>query len=308
MDLKQLRYFAAVGEELSFVRAAARLHMSQPPLSQRIHELERELGCLLLDRSVRPMRLTEAGRILLSEAREILERADRAQARTRSAAGQRVLTIGVVSEAVAGLVAGLSCQLRDALQTQYPFISLRLRVLGITNPTAGLHTDQVDIAVTRLPFDTKGIRIRSLGHEPLVAALRSDDTLTDRAEIESGELRNRLWCHLPQDADPLWRDFWLGCLAHSPTQGREFAGPVVRSLAEYVHSVTWDGAVGIVPSSVARLFPTTGVRYVPLTDQPKSQLVLAWRESRTDKVLLDVVNTIAATVAEHASEFFKLPS
>ncbi|MGW4488573.1 LysR family transcriptional regulator [Amycolatopsis sp. NPDC004368] len=302
MDLRQLRYFVAVGEELSFARAATRLRMSQPPLSQRIQELERELGCSLLDRSVRPIRLTDSGRILLDEARDILERVDRAEARARSAGQSRIVTIGVVSEAVAGFVTTLSGHFRDALRARYPHLSLRVRVQGITSPAAGLHTGQSDIAITRLPFDTRGIATHSLGDEPLVAALRSDDTLAQRTELEPGELRDHLWCRLPRDADPLWREYWLGSPGSS---GHDRPGPVVHSLAEYIQCVAWDGAVGVLPHSVARLYPGAGVSFVPLAGHPDNHLVLAWPIDRADKVVLDVAEAIASAAAEHGAAFFR---
>jgi DNA-binding transcriptional LysR family regulator len=249
----------------------------------------------LLDRSVRPIRLTESGRILLDEARDILDRVERARERTRSAGKQRTLTVGVVSEAVAGFVAGLSTHIRDVLATRYPDISLRVRVLGITTPTAGLHTGQADIAITRLPFDTNGVATRRIGDEPLVAALRSDDPLAARREIEAGELRDRLWCQLPSDVDPLWRRYWLGNPGGPSDHGREYrAGPVVHSLAEYVQCVAWEGAVGILPSSVARLYPAAGVSYLPLSDKPVNQMVLAWPTSRTDTMFQDVVDEITS--------------
>ncbi|WP_326837488.1 LysR substrate-binding domain-containing protein [Amycolatopsis rhabdoformis] len=305
MDLRQLRYFLAVGEELSFARAAARLRMSQPPLSQRIQELERELGCLLLDRTIRPIRLTESGRILLDEAREILARVDLARERTRSAGRERIVTIGVVSEAVAGFLASLSTHIRAALLPRHPGVSLRVRVLGITSPAAGLHTGQSDIALTRLPFDTQGIATRPLGHEPLVAAVRSDDDLAERTEIDAGELRDHVWCQLPLDADPRWREYWLGNDNPSGRDHGHTAGPVVHSLAEYVQSVAWEGAVGVLPSSVARLYPAAGVTFVPLAEYPENRLVLAWPTTRADQVVLDVVEAIEAAVAAHGSAFFR---
>ncbi|MFI5610326.1 LysR family transcriptional regulator [Amycolatopsis sp. NPDC051903] len=305
MDLRQLRYFVAVGEELSFSRAAARLQMSQPPLSQRIQELERELGCSLLDRSVRPIQLTDSGRILLDEARDILNRVERAQVRTRSAGRSRTLTIGVVSEAVAGFVAGLSSQLRDVLGARYPELSLRVRVQGITTPAAGLPTGQSDIAITRLPFDTRGIATCSLGDEPLVAVLRSDDRLAERAEVASGELRTHSWCQLPPDTDPLWREYWLGNPGSSGHGGEHRIGPVVRSLSEYIQCVAWEGAVAVLPTSVARLYPAAGVSYVPLAEQPENHLVLAWPSDRADKVVLDVAEAIASAAASHGSLFFE---
>ncbi|WIX83581.1 LysR family transcriptional regulator [Amycolatopsis carbonis] len=301
MDLRQLRYFVAVGEELSFARAATRLRMSQPPLSQRIQELERELGCSLLDRSVRPIRLTDSGRILLDEARDILERVDRAAARTRSAGQSRIVTIGVVSEAVAGFVTGLSGHFRETVKARYPHLSLRVRVQGIASPAAGLHTGQADIAITRLPFDTRGIATHTLGEEPLVAALRSDDRLAHRTEIDPGELSDHLWCRLPRDADPLWREYWLG---NPSASGADRQGPVVHSLAEYIQCVAWEGAVGVLPHSVARLYPAAGVSFVPLAGQPDNHLVLAWPVDRADKVILDLAEAIASATAAHGSQFF----
>ena len=101
MDLRQLKYFVTVAEELSFVRAAQRLHMSQPPLSQQIKALEEDLGVVLLSRTRREVKLTEAGRVFLSESRELLEKAQAVAHRTRQAAGgeQAVLRVGMATSA-----------------------------------------------------------------------------------------------------------------------------------------------------------------------------------------------------------------
>jgi DNA-binding transcriptional LysR family regulator len=95
MDLRQLRYFVTVAEELSFVRAAERLHMSQPPLSQQIKALEEELGVELLFRSSREVKLSDAGRVFLAESRELLDKAQAVAHRTRQAAGGEQATLRV---------------------------------------------------------------------------------------------------------------------------------------------------------------------------------------------------------------------
>ncbi|MER5827673.1 LysR family transcriptional regulator, partial [Streptomyces mirabilis] len=98
MELRTLRYFVAVAEELHFGRAAARLHMTQPPLSRAVKQLETDLGCELLRRSPTGVTLTPAGALLHDEACTLLARADQARARVAAAAGTATLTIGTLAD------------------------------------------------------------------------------------------------------------------------------------------------------------------------------------------------------------------
>ncbi|MEU9128886.1 LysR substrate-binding domain-containing protein [Kitasatospora sp. NPDC048540] len=287
MDHRRLRYFVAVAEEQHFGRAAARLHMSQPPLSQRIRELEDELGCLLFERSARGVRLTEAGSVLLVEARRLLAAAELAGERVRQAGRRRTVVVG----AVAGAGLDFGPRIVAAFRRTHPDTEVRLSESGIDDPTAGLRSGRVDLALTRLPFDTTGLTIRQLAEEPLVAALAADDPLATRSTVTVGDLHGRSWIRLPEEADRAWRAYW------SAGAGATTPGPVVRSVAECLHAVLWQGAVGILPAAATHRHRTDGIAFVPLTGHPPSRIVLAWPSAHPDPVVLAFARA-ATTAAE----------
>ncbi|MES9520773.1 LysR family transcriptional regulator [Streptomyces capoamus] len=271
MDLRELRCFVAVAEEGHFGRAAARLHLAQPPLSRRIRELEADLGCRLFERIPTGARLTPAGEVLLVEARDLLERAERARERVRGAESERVLVLGTV--AGAGLDVGAAAL--SALRRERPGLRVRLREAPITDPSAGLREARVDLALTRLPFDTSGLTVRLLGEEPLVAALPADDPLAGRPRLHVAELAGRPRFRLPPGTDARWRAYWLGAPDDVP-------GPVVSSLEECLHAVLWEGTVGLLPAGAARRHARPGIAFVPVDGHAPSRIVTARRATTPD--------------------------
>ncbi|MGW9433816.1 LysR family transcriptional regulator, partial [Streptomyces decoyicus] len=149
MELRTLRYFVAVAEELHFGRAATRLHMSQPPLSRAIKQLETELGALLFTRSPPGVTLTPVGAVLLDEARALLDQADRVRVRVAAAAGAATLTIGILGD---GTDPGIT-KLATVFRRGHPGVDIRIRDTDLTDPTCGLRAGLVDVALTRAPFN-----------------------------------------------------------------------------------------------------------------------------------------------------------
>jgi DNA-binding transcriptional LysR family regulator len=173
MDLRSLRYFVAVAEERHFGRAAARLHMTQPPLSRAIKQLETDVGALLLHRSPAGVTLTPAGTALYDEARALLDHAEHARARVTAAAGTATFTIGTLADS--GEEAGTG--LADAFRQRHPGVHVRVREADLTDPTTGLRAGLADVALTRMPFDRTGFSIRVLRSDPVGVVLRADDSL-----------------------------------------------------------------------------------------------------------------------------------
>ncbi len=162
MELRTLRYFTAVAEELHFGRAAARLHMSQPPLSRAIKQLEADFGTLLFVRSPTGVALTPAGSALLDEARALLRHADRVRVRVAVAAGASVLTVGILGDSTdAG-----ATRLAEAFRRRHPDVDVRVRDTDLTDPTCGLRAGTVDVALTRGPFDGTGLASRPWATSP----------------------------------------------------------------------------------------------------------------------------------------------
>ncbi|MFD4353562.1 LysR family transcriptional regulator [Nocardia sp. NPDC058518] len=282
MDLRLLRYFTTVSEELHFGRAAARLYMTQPPLSRAIKQLESDLGYDLLRRSSTGVVLTPAGSALYDEARDLLAQADRVRTRVAVAAGASALTIGTFAEQAG---ARLAAAYRDA----HPGVQVHIREGDFADPTAGLRAGRVDIALTRTPFDETGITTQVLRTDPVGVVLRVDDPLADRANLHLRDLADRHWFQLPPDTDPIWRSYW----SH-PTDPD--TGPVVRTVHECQQTVLWNGTVGLTP--LGHPVPD-GLVVVPLVDKPPSSLVLAWNSAEHSPLIRSFID-VAATISPAA--------
>ncbi len=185
MDIRQLKYFVAVAEERHFGRAARRLHMSQPPLSTQIKGLETELGVRLLDRSTRRVSLTDAGRVFLRRANEILNSVDAAAEEVQQAeSGLRGrLTVGFISSATLSL-------LPDSIQLfreRFGGVELELRELTSSQQVDELYEGGIRVGLARLPMNSPGIRLEPVLEESLVVALPAGHALAmeDRISLEA---------------------------------------------------------------------------------------------------------------------------
>ncbi|GAB1332373.1 LysR substrate-binding domain-containing protein [Streptomyces sennicomposti] len=274
-----MRYFVTVAEELHFGRAATRLHMSQPPLSRAIRQLEADLGARLFARSPTGVRLTPAGSVLLDEARALLDRADRVRRRVSAAAGVAAITIGILGDSTDPAVARLAA----AFRRNRPGVAIHIRDTDLTDPTCGLRAGLVDVALTRAPFDETALSVRALRADPVGVVLRADDPLGRRAGLRLAELNDRRWFQFPQGTDPAWQSYWNG--------GRPREGPVVRAVQECLQSVLWNGTVGLAP--LGHDLPAELV-VVPLTDMPPSRVVAVWNEGDANPLIRSFVDIATA--------------
>ncbi|MFF7725558.1 LysR family transcriptional regulator [Streptomyces sp. NPDC008001] len=279
MELRTLRYFVAVAEELHFGRAAARLHMSQPPLSRAIKQLETEVGATLFDRSSAGVTLTAVGAVLLDEARALLGHAERVRARVAAAAGAATLTVGVLG----GSTGPGMTRLAGAYRRRHPGVEVRIRETDLTDPTCGLRAGLVDVALTRGPFDETGLTVHELGADPVGALLRADDPLARRDSLKLADLAGRRWFLFPEGTDPLWQAYWNG--------GEAREGPVVRAIHECRQVVLWNGTVGMTPLDHE---PTEGLTVVPLLDMPPSRVVAVWKAGDANPLIRSFVHAAAA--------------
>ncbi|WP_433733255.1 LysR substrate-binding domain-containing protein [Nocardia sp. CA-129566] len=279
MELRTLRYFVAVAEERHFGRAAARLHMSQPPLSRAIQQLEAEVGAALFDRSPTGVGLTRVGAVLLDEARLLLDKADRVSMRVAAAAANTNLTIGILGD---GTDPGIT-KLAAAYRRKHPEVDIRIRDTDLTDPTCGLKAGLVDVAVTRAPFNDTALTARELRADPVGAVLRADDPLARRDQLKLADLAGRRWFQFPDGTDPVWQTYWNG--------GEPREGPIVRVVQECVQAVLWNGTVGITP--LGHTVPA-GLAAVPLIDMAPSRVVVVWNEGDTNPLIRSFVQIATA--------------
>ncbi|MET9860430.1 LysR substrate-binding domain-containing protein [Streptomyces smyrnaeus] len=283
MELRTLRYFVAVAEELHFGRAAARLHMSQPPLSRAIKQLETEVGAPLFTRSPAGVTLTPAGAVLLDEARALLDQAEHVRARVTAAAGAATLDVGILGDSTDRGITRLAA----AFRRNHPGVDIRVRNTDLADPTCGLRAGLVDVALTRAPFDQTALRVRELRSDPVGAVLRADDPLARRDRLQIADLGERRWFQFPPGADPIWQSYWNG--------GVPREGPVVRVVQECLQAVLWNGTVGLAP--LGDDLPAE-LALVPLTDMAPSRVVAVWNEGDTNPLIRSFVR-IASAVYRH---------
>lgn len=285
MDLRSLRYFVTVAEERHFGRAAARLHMTQPPLSRAIRQLEADLGTLLLRRSPAGVTLTAAGIALQTEALALLARAEQARARVAAAAGTATFTIGILADSVDAA----GTELAGEFRARHPDVEVRIREAELTDPTTGLRAGLVDVALTRAPFDRTAISSRTLRTEPMGAVLREDDPLAGHDRLHLCDLADREWFQLPEGTDRLWRAYWNGSRPGAPLR----KGPVVRTVRECIQATLWNGTVGLAPLGHAM---PAGLTTVPLVDMPASRLVVAWNRADPNPLIRSLTQIAVASL------------
>jgi DNA-binding transcriptional LysR family regulator len=187
MELRHLRYFVAVAEELNFSRAAERLHIAQPPLSQQIQSLENELGVRLFDRGERPIRLTESGLVLLEQASPLLARLDEIVATVRRIGkGQTgAIRIGFVGSATYDFLPELFRRFR----LEYEDVELSLVELRAMPQIESLRHREIDIGFMRTSVEDESFQCQALLEEPLVVALPENHPLAAQDSIRLSALK-----------------------------------------------------------------------------------------------------------------------
>ena len=258
MELRHLNYFVAVAEELHFGRAAARLGMAQPPLSQQIRKLEEELGVLLFERSNRrQVRLTEGGEAFLREARTTLAQADHAivTAQRASRGQEGHLTVGLVGSVTYDIFPTIL----KTFRVRFPNVVLGLRELTSAAQFEALHQQRIRVGFVRPLPDTEGIKLVPLFEEPLVAALPEGHRLAASAEIDLTELvREPMIVCAPNSGYALIRNVVLSTCEKAgitPTIAVE-----ASQLQTVIGLVAGDLGSAIVPASVMS-FQRRGVVY-----------------------------------------------
>jgi DNA-binding transcriptional LysR family regulator len=289
LEVRQLRYFVAVAEELHFGRAAGRLGMAQPPLSRAIRDLERQLGVTLLERTTRQVRLTAAGEVLLRDARTALE-AVAAAARRAQEAGSPSPRLRVALKA--DVDGGLLPQILDAYCADDAAVPPELVLGRFGEQPQALRDGRADVALLMCPFDGRGLDSEPLLTEPLLAALAAADPLAARTRLCLADLAGR---RLPGGSEA----------SHGRATGTRRAGqaPPASNLAEIFSLVETGSVVFFAPASVARRYPRPGLAYRPVSDLPDSTLALAWPQDARSPAVAAFVRaacTVAAAVHQQA--------
>lgn len=291
MELRHLRYFLAVAEELNFTRAAARLGIGQPPLSQQISALEREVGAALFRRLPRGVALTEAGQALLPEARETLAQAERAMRHaTRGARGELGrLRLGFTSSAAFNSVMAASV---SAFRRAYPGVELTLEETATTKLLDRLASEDLDAVFIRLGhLDPEGVRLRVLVDEPMMIVLSARHRLAASGGLKLDQLSTEPFVLFPRQAGPSLFD---GIIAKCRSAGFDpVLGQEAPQFTSAVNLVAAELGVSLVPASMMQV-QVPGVVYLPILGAaPVARLVLATRLHESRAVIRNFVTVVA---------------
>jgi DNA-binding transcriptional LysR family regulator len=291
MELRHLRYFVAVAEELHFGRAAQKLHLSQPPLSMQIKALEAEVGGALLLRTQRRVQLTAAGEVFLKEAREILARVHAAvEAARRAARGETgELTVGFVSIADYNILPHALRQFRIG----NPDIRLVLREATTDVQMRELGEGRMDVGFVVLPVEDERIRALPLLREPLVAALPERHPLArGRGALALHRLADSPFILIPRHMAPRLHDDMLQFCRQAGFSPRVEQEAV--QMQTIVSLVSAGLGVALIPESMRHL-GRTGVVYRQLRERsPLTEIALAWRARDSRPALGRFVDAVRA--------------
>lgn len=274
MELRHLRYFVTVAEELHFGRAAQKLHLSQPPLSMQIKALEQELGVQLLLRTQRRVELTAAGEVFLEEAREILARVEQARSAALRAARGEVgeLTVGFVTIADYNLLPQALSQFR----AQSPGIRLVLREATTDVQLRELSEGRMDVGFLLSPVKDERLDVLPLLREPLVAALPERHSLArGRGPLALRRLADAAFILFPRHMAPgLYDDVVSFCRSAGFSPRVEQEAVQMQTIVSLVSAGL---GVALIPASLRHL-GRTGVVYRQLREvSPLTEIALAWR-------------------------------
>jgi len=294
MELRHLRYFVAVAEALHFGQAATALHIAQPSLSHQIKLLEAEVKTALLYRTKRRVELTDAGRLFLEEARDIVARADRAAMIARRAGrateGRLRLGVGYCMDQ-----ARIS-ETASAFNARHPAIRVELQTIAVPLQLDGLRGGTLDAGFVRPPITNSGLASERLMTEPLVAALSTNHRLAGKKRLPLSILSEDPFILPPRDAVPMYHDIVLkacreaGFVPDSPHE------------ADHLHMllamVGGGSGVALVPAFARRLKPAR-VLFIPLNPPSASlDLLVAWRKDDASRVLVEFLKVVRERLAD----------
>ncbi|MFJ2510920.1 LysR family transcriptional regulator [Streptomyces griseoviridis] len=283
LDLRKLRYFVTVAEQLHFGRAADELHIAQPVLSRQIRALEQDLGASLFTRDRHGVELTDAGRQLLADAGPLLASTHAVRRRVSAAArGNRRLMVGFR----AGVPVTPAAR---RFEDRHPDVVVDVQRIEADDQAAMLLDGRIDVGYVRLPIDEAGLRVTPLYAEPRVAVLPAGHRFADKEEVTEADLAG----------EPL---VWHGDPSTQPTRRpHPDAGYPVRGVDETLEHVAAGRGISFLARSASVFYSHPDIAYVPIPELAPEQVCLAVAASHTSPVVDDFV-TAARSAAEITAE------
>lgn len=296
MELRHIRYFLAVAEELNFTRAARRIGIGQPPLSNQIRDLEEEIGAPLFRRLPHGAELTEAGQVFLPEARAILAKAGQAKALALRAARGELgrLRVGFTGSAAFSPIVPSSVR---SFRRAYPEIDLTLAEAPTTRLLERLDAEELDAVFIRPGrADPPGFRSHALGEESMVIALPSGHPLAEVDTLPLSALSDEPFVLFPRAAGPSLFDEIIAACRRAGFE--PILGQIAPQITSIANLIAVELGVSVVPLAVAQI-RVPGVSYIPIAgDGPMARLTLATRRDERSAVVQNFLARVLATTAE----------
>ncbi len=288
IEVRELRYFQAVAEELSFSAAARRLGIAQPPLSRAISQLERRLDVRLFNRDHHGVELTSAGRSLLADARIVLDAVSAAASRARQAARtQPRLVITAKPGPASALLQRLIDAYKAAADPRHELAEVEALVSGYGEQAEMVRTGRADMALIGPPHGRPGLAEEPLVSEPRVAALPAGHALAMRDPLHCGDL---VGYPMPHRANAPYesRVYWSG---RDRTGGDPVLpdGPVVYDTSQLLEVVALGQAIALLPESLAAHNQRPDIVYRPVADASPYTIALIWPAQARGRHLAEFV-------------------
>ncbi|TCU12622.1 LysR family transcriptional regulator [Rhizobium sullae] len=292
MDYKLMQSFVAVAEELHFGRAAARLHISQPPLTKQIQQLEQFMSVRLLERTKRKVELTPAGRVFLDEARAVLHQTEQAVELARKADRGETghLAVGFIDAAIYSVVPSVVRRFTE----HYPEVELSLTDLRIPNQVRAVVERQLDIGFIHPPVVHKALKVESILVEPLIVALPETHRLASEAEVPLADLASEALIQFPRSINPSLYDEIIGLCRSSG-----FSPRIVREATPkqtIIGLVSVGLGVSLLPACLQNL-RRSGVVYRPIQGRSLSiDTSIIYRREQPSPVLKAFLEIVRETL------------
>jgi DNA-binding transcriptional LysR family regulator len=279
LDLRKIRYFMAVAQELNFGRAAQVLHIAQPVLSRQIRALEAELGVQLLVRDRRGVELTAAGEALRADAAPLLASAEALRRRVgRAAHGADSFTVAFI----AGVIVTGAVR---ALAAAHPQLTVEVLRTSLASQTEVLRDGQADVSYVRLPVDQSGLKVSVLFDEPRVVVVPAGHRLAGKPMLHLADLAGETLLQ-PPDVVPEWRALT------GDTAPRNV--PAALAVEEKLEHVASGRGIVVLPRSTATFYQRPGITSIAVADIGPSRVALAWDATRRSRLIHEFAGFAAA--------------
>lgn len=293
VDLRQLRYFIVVAEELHFSRAAERLHLDQPTLSRHVRRLEESLGLKLFDRMTRSVALTDAGEAFFRKAREVIDAADSAVSAAREAARGRtgLLRVGMMVQVAEPLRSAAF----NAFEERYPDVALKPTSYPFIDPACGLETGETDVAFVWLPIEHPEIATERLFEEPRYFIVANGHRLARRRTIRREDVEDERFFSWPESwglspTAMAWGDFFQ--LQPKLDGTRRIAGAEVRDEDEWLDALVRGLAISTAPASAKTYYPWPGIKYIRAQGIEPAVVAVAWRRGEDNPLVRNFLQIV----------------